>query len=117
MDRIRKKKLEKAARQIEKKEEEIEKETQNQKNTKKQRGKPWASAEVCENARKRRWMRLVVREAKEKAEKIEIDGKIPKDIKEHAKIVFATSKQATLRQAIGEWERQINEQKKWTTKK
>ena len=56
-------------------------------------------------------MRLVVREAKEKAEKIEIDGKIPKDIKEHAKIVFATSKQATLRQAIGEWERQINEQK------
>ena len=62
-------------------------------------------------------MRLVVREAKEKAEKIEIDGKIPKDIKEHAKIVFVTSKQATLRQAIGEWERQINEQKKWTTKK
>ena len=62
-------------------------------------------------------MRLVVRAAKEKAEKIEIDGKIPSDIKEHAKIVFVTSKRATLRQAIGEWERQINEQKRNDNKK
>ena len=111
------KKLEKAARKVEKKEEETEKETQDQKSKKKQRGKPWASAEVCKNARKRRWMRLVVKAAKEKAEKIAMDGKIPSDIKEHAKIVFVTSKGATLRQAIGEWERQINEQKRNDNKK
>jgi len=115
MDRICKK-TRKAARKVEKKEEETERETQGQVSKKKQRGKPWASAEVCKNAKKRRWMRLVVRAAKEKAEEIAIDGKIPNNIKEHAKIVFVTSKGATLRQAIGEWERQINEQKEAITK-
>ena len=49
--------------------------------------------------------------------KIEIDGKIPSDIREHARIVFVTSKEATLRQAMGEWGRQINEQRRTDNKK
>ena len=76
-----------------------------------------ASAAVCNNARKRRWMKVAIRPAKEKAERMEVHGKIPRDIKEHAKVVSVTTKEATIRQAIGEWERQMDELRREDNKK